>query len=162
MITLTFGCKKTTQSIHSNENNNQLWISTFNKKLTDVIVSDVFSPPQTSRIYAYANIAAYESIRSGDDKYPSLTEKLNGFKPIPKTPFPIDPLISGITSFSLVSKKLVYDSIPIHDALHSFYRLKKKSGIKMSIIDNSIAYGKMVSDLILNRIQHDGYLERTT
>ena len=162
VINLTFGCKKTTQSIHSNENNDQLWISTFNKKLTDVIVSDVFSPPQTSRIYAYANLAAYESMRSGDDKYATFTDKLNGFESIPTTDLKIDPLISAITSFSLVSKKLVYDSIPIHDALHSFYRLKKKSGTKKSIIDNSITYGKKVSDLILDRVENDGYLERTS
>ena len=52
---------------------------------------------------------------------------------IPMTDLEIDPLISAITSFSLVSKKLVYDSIPIHDALHSFYRLKK-SGRSPSLI----------------------------
>jgi hypothetical protein len=30
------------------------------KALTAVIVHDIFSPPVASRIYAYANIAAYE------------------------------------------------------------------------------------------------------
>jgi hypothetical protein len=32
------------------------------KQLTDIIVHDIFSPPQASRIYAYASIAAYEAM----------------------------------------------------------------------------------------------------
>ena len=33
------------------------------RQLTDVIVYDIFSPPQASRAYAYASVAAYEAIR---------------------------------------------------------------------------------------------------
>ncbi len=32
-------------------------------QLTKVIIHDVFSPPVSSRIYAYTNLAAYEAIR---------------------------------------------------------------------------------------------------
>lgn len=32
------------------------------KALTDVIVHDIFSPPVASRIYLYANVAAYETL----------------------------------------------------------------------------------------------------
>ena len=31
--------------------------------LTNVIVYDIFSPPQASRAYAYASVAAYEALR---------------------------------------------------------------------------------------------------
>ncbi|HLG40045.1 MAG TPA: hypothetical protein VI461_10265, partial [Chitinophagaceae bacterium] len=42
------------------------------KALTDVIVHDIFSPPVASRIYVYANIAAYEVLVKADDSCKSL------------------------------------------------------------------------------------------
>jgi hypothetical protein len=53
------------------------------QKLTDVIVYDIFSPPVSSRIYAYSNLAFYEAIRFADTSNPSILQKLKGFKQIP-------------------------------------------------------------------------------
>ena len=49
------------------------------KALTDVIVHDVFSPPVASRIYVYANIAAYEVLVQSNNNYISLQTQLNSF-----------------------------------------------------------------------------------
>jgi len=38
------------------------------KRLTDVIVHDIFSPPVASRIYAYPSVAAYEAVRTAYGK----------------------------------------------------------------------------------------------
>jgi hypothetical protein len=41
------------------------------KQVNDVIVYDIFSPPQASRVYAYASIATYEVLRHGETRcYP--------------------------------------------------------------------------------------------
>src|SRR5882762_6134616 len=42
------------------------------KKITDIIVYDIFSPPVASRIYAYASVAAYEALIRQDKNYISL------------------------------------------------------------------------------------------
>ncbi len=51
-------------------------LSSWNKKLTRVIISDVFSPPVCSRIYAYANIAAYEALVPANSTHKSFAGKL--------------------------------------------------------------------------------------
>ena len=56
----------------------------WNNKLTQVIISDIFTPAVCSRIYAYANIAAYEALRSGYKNYYSYAGKLNGLQSVPQ------------------------------------------------------------------------------
>ena len=52
-------------------------------QLTKVIIYDVFSPPVSSRIYAYTSLAAYEAIRFQEPGSASLTEKMQGFTTMP-------------------------------------------------------------------------------
>src|ERR1044071_6467401 len=54
------------------------------RKLTDVMVHDIFSPPVASRIYAYANLAAYEALVPGYPNYQSLAGQLKNLKDLPK------------------------------------------------------------------------------
>jgi hypothetical protein len=56
------------------------------KQVTEVIVYDIFSPPQASRVYAYASVAAYEALRQGDTTYRTLAGQLNGLAPVPAPP----------------------------------------------------------------------------
>ncbi|MEY3187148.1 MAG: hypothetical protein RL675_974, partial [Bacteroidota bacterium] len=53
------------------------------KKLTDIIVVDIFTPPVASRIYANSALAMYEAMRHQREGYPSITAKLNAFEPMP-------------------------------------------------------------------------------
>src|SRR3954466_8552497 len=53
-------------------------------QLTSVIVYDIFSPPQASRAYAYASVAAYETLRNDHAKtYKTLAGQLNGLSRVP-------------------------------------------------------------------------------
>src|SRR5687768_8053485 len=56
---------------------------TWNQKLTQVIITDVLTPPVCARAYAYTNVAAYEGLRHGFPGYPSYASKLNDLKDIP-------------------------------------------------------------------------------
>lgn len=49
------------------------------KALTRVIVHDIFSPPVASRIYLYANFAAYEAVVPSQKKYKSLHNLVSFF-----------------------------------------------------------------------------------
>src|SRR5688500_16500372 len=51
--------------------------------MTSVIVYDIFSPPQASRAYAYASVAAYEALRHDDSTHQSLAVQLNGLTAVP-------------------------------------------------------------------------------
>ena len=51
--------------------------------ITSVIVYDIFSPPQASRVYSYSSVAAYEVLRQSDTTYRSLAGQLRGLTPVP-------------------------------------------------------------------------------
>ena len=53
------------------------------KKLTDIIVVDIFTPPVASRIYANTSLAMYEALRFENSSAPSITAKLKGFDAMP-------------------------------------------------------------------------------
>jgi hypothetical protein len=135
----------------------------WNKKLTDVIVKDIFSPPVASRIYVYPNIAAYEVLRLEHADYESLAGQLRDFRGIPspekgkKYYFPL----ASIVAFSTVSQKLVFagDEIQTHE--QDYLQKVKDIGITKEVFNNSVAYGREVGNHILAWVTKDGYLERT-
>jgi hypothetical protein len=53
------------------------------KKLTDIIVVDIFTPPVASRIYANTSLAMYEALRFENSSAPSITAKLKDFDAMP-------------------------------------------------------------------------------
>ena len=55
------------------------------KKLNDVVLENNFPPMIASRNYAYANIAAYECMVAGDDRFQSLAGQI---KHLPTMPAP--------------------------------------------------------------------------
>src|ERR1044072_8423003 len=65
------------------------------KALTDVIIHDIFSPPVASRIYAYANISAYEVLAKAGNQYPSLHGLL---KEMPSIPAPHQKISSSLAA----------------------------------------------------------------
>src|ERR1700730_2230812 len=79
------------------------------KALTDVIVHDIFSPPVASRIYVYANIAAYEVlVKEHAAEYRSLYKQVKSFPEIPSSNKKISASLASIYSCLLVGKKLVF------------------------------------------------------
>jgi hypothetical protein len=53
------------------------------QQLTNTMVYDIFSPPQASRVYSYASIAAYEVFRQGDTTWRSLAGQVRNMPPVP-------------------------------------------------------------------------------
>lgn len=135
----------------------------YNRKLTDVIVSDIFTPPVASRIYAYSNIAAFEAIRFQDSLHTSLAGQLNGLDKLPE-PEPgksyYYPLAS-IVAFTEVAQKLVFDQEQIQQMQASMLQEVKKLGIEDALFDNSVQFGRAIADKILKWAYDDGYNRRT-
>ncbi|MBT2159999.1 vanadium-dependent haloperoxidase [Zobellia sp. KMM 6746] len=138
-------------------------ISTYNRKLTDVIVADIFTPPVASRIYAYANIAAYEGIRFQDDSKQSLGGQLNDLDNLSKPEankayyYPLTSLVA----FTDVAKSLVFDLELIDNMQKELLSDVQEIGIDKKTYENSVSLGEKLGKEILARASKDGYLRRT-
>ncbi|MFC1225268.1 vanadium-dependent haloperoxidase [Pedobacter sp. BG31] len=130
------------------------------KALSDIIVNDIFSPPVVSRIFVYANIAAYEIQVKNCKHFLSLSGQLNGFKGIP---YPDQKQVSyslaATYAYWQIGKKLVFSEQAALDSLDSILSWYKAKGYPDTIVKNSIVYGKTVSDTVLKWVDQDQYKE---
>ncbi len=129
------------------------------KALTDVVVHDVFSPNVASRIYVYANIAAYEVLVKQQPGYRSLYGQIASFPKIAEPAQPISPSLAAVYAFLLVGKKLVFSEAVMEDSVNhilAWYK-SKKAGTKLYTA--SLAYGKQVADTVMKWVNADQYRE---
>ncbi len=134
-----------------------------NRALTDVIVSDIFAPPVSSRIYTYPNIAAYECARYMDSNRPSLAGQLNGLQAVavPETGKIYYYPLSALVAFTGVAKALVFDQERIAKQQAELLNKVQEIGIDKEIYTNSVAFGEAMAEKILEWSQKDGYNRRT-
>lgn len=138
-------------------------LSRYNRALTNVIVSDIFTPPVASRIYAYPNIAAYEGIRFMDSSKVSLAGQLNGLQALPlpdKNKEYYYPLVSMV-AFTNVGEALVFDLEKVDALEKKILQEVQDIGMDSEIYANSVAYGEELATAILAWATKDGYLQRT-
>ncbi len=134
------------------------------KKLTDVIVHDIFSPPVASRIYAYPNIAAYEVLRQGNSEYATMAGQLTELEGVPK------PEVNGeycyplaaVHAFLTVSKALIFSEEKINEFEVEVYQDYKKMGVPSSVYQRSMDYGSAVAKHILAWADGDNYKQTRT
>ncbi len=130
------------------------------KKLTDIIVVDIFSPPVASRIYANCSIAMYEAIRFQSKESPSISAMLKGFDPMP---LPVsgrnyDFTIAAIRAFCETAKKVTFSAPEIaqyEDSLINLYA----EGLDKAVLDSSISFGDAVASVVGKRLGKDNYKE---
>jgi hypothetical protein len=134
------------------------------KKLTDVIVHDIFSPPVASRIYAYPSVAAYEVMVKSDTTLPSFAGKLNELTvvPSPQTDQVISYPVAAVHAFLETGKALIFSEQKITDYQESLYDEFREIGVPEWVLEPSLAYGKRVSDHILEWSSTDNYKETRT
>ena len=134
------------------------------KKLTDVIVHDIFSPPQASRIYAYASIAAYQAALPEFPEYRTLDEQL---KQLANTPQPeagkeyCFPLASA-HAFLTVGKALIFSEDKIQQFQEELFSEFKAIEMPSSTYERSLAYGEQVAKHILAWADKDNYKQTRT
>ncbi len=130
-------------------------------KTTDIIVHDIFSPVVAARIYAYASIALYETLRHGDSSYKSLAGQLHELTEVPAPPSDpaVDIHIAGMHAYTTVAKALVFSEVDMEDFRVAIYDDLKSKGVPESTIAASKAYGQTVADHILAWSKKDNYAE---
>ena len=134
------------------------------KKLTDVIVHDIFSPPVASRVYAYPAIAAYEVMASSDQDFKTLAGQVRDLQ---ATPEPEDGKVcsypvAAVYAFLETSKALIFSEWQIEEFQTVILAKMKAQGIPEAIYERSVSYGKQMSDHVLAWADRDHYKETRT
>ena len=130
------------------------------KKLTDIIVVDIFSPPVASRIYANTSVALYEAIRFQQERAPSIALRLKGFgkMPEPEKGVVYDFSLAAIQSFCETAKKVTFSAPEItkyQDSMIGRYA----AGLEPEVVQRSIAFGQAIADVVAKRLGSDQYKE---
>jgi hypothetical protein len=130
-------------------------------RLTEVMTHNIFSPPVASRIYAYAHLAAYETLAQGDSNYTSLAGQLNGFTGVPKpdTSKPIDYPFASLIAMMEVGKTLTFAADQTDRILDTLNKLAKEHGMPEEMQKNSVSYGVSVGKAVLAWGSKDNYAQ---
>lgn len=133
------------------------------KKLTDVIVYDIFTPPVASRIYAYATLAAYEAVRyDGAPSHASITSQLAGFSDMPQPEKGKSYLfaLAGVKAMMTVGQQLTFSKDTLRAFEQTLYRRIQDSGtVDEETFRRSVEFGQRVGQRILERASQDQYKE---
>ena len=133
------------------------------KKLTDVIVYDIFSPPVASRVYVYPNIAAYEVIRHLDPaKYESLAGQVTDLTEAAAPDEGVDLHLASLHAFLQVGKALIFSEAKIDEYREKLYTRLEEHGLPSSLKKKSLAYGVDVANHILAWADKDMYKQTRT
>ncbi|UZR92502.1 vanadium-dependent haloperoxidase [Chondrinema litorale] len=134
------------------------------KKLTDIIVHDIFSPPVASRIYSYPSIAAYEIMVQENPEFRSLQNQLTDLKDVPQADknkeycFPL----AAINAFLMTGKTMIFSEDKMESYQQEIYNDFKNSGISQEVYDRSMAYGEQVAKHIIQWSGSDNYKQTRT
>jgi hypothetical protein len=140
-------------------------LSMWNKKLTDVIITDVFSPPVCSRIYAYCNVAAYEALVPSNHSYTSFAKRMNRLTNVPPPSSKIDSAyfpISSIIAFTTVAQKLLFNTDAMKEMEDEYLAELEGLSLNETQRDLAVEYGRKVGQHIIAWATADGYVQRNS
>lgn len=166
-IILLFSACNDTVSVKENPNfqadaANPEFVHRTLKKVTDVIVHDIFSPPVASRVYAYTSIAGYEAMIPTGSKYKTLAGQLTALEAVPKPKGEICHPVASVSAMLKIGKTLTFSEVKIDTFEQIITEEFRQLGIPQTILDNSIAYGKTVAKHVLDWADKDNYKQTRT
>jgi hypothetical protein len=130
------------------------------KKLTDLIITDIFTPPVASRVYVYPLLAAYEAGKFSEKDAASITAQLKGFgaMPMPENGKNYNFTIAAIKALCTTSKKVIFSTKEI-DAFEEKTLGELKIGLAEDVFNNSVSFGDSVANTVIKRLNSDNYKE---
>jgi len=130
------------------------------QQLTNTMVYDIFSPPQASRVYSYASVAAYEAIRQGDTTWRSLAGQVRQMPAVPQPDRTKEYsfALAGVRAFLTVSHQLTFSRERM-DSVRTAMSERYKAGLSDEVYDRSIAYGDTVARHVLAWAGKDRFKE---
>ncbi len=158
LVILVFGCSSNSGEHKANVQNPDFTHRTL-KKVTDLIVHDIFSPPVASRIYAYVSIAGYEALIPQNGNYLSLAGQLTGLEAAPQPEagkeycFPL----ASVQAMMKVGKALVFSEDKMDEFYAKIMEEFKEAGVPDDVFERSVSYGVAVADHIMAWSSKDNY-----
>ena len=130
------------------------------KKLTDIIITDIFSPPVASRVYVYPMLAAYEAGKFSNADAISITAQLKGFEgmPTPESGKKYNYTVAAIKALCTTSKKVIFSTKEI-DAFEAKIFDELKGTMPEDEFNNSVSFGESVANVVIKRLDSDNYKE---
>ena len=120
------------------------------QQLTSTMVYDIFSPPQASRVYSYASIAAYEIYRQGDTTWRSLAGQVRNMPPVPAPDRSKEYSwsLAGLRAFLTVSHQLTFSRERM-DSVRTAMSERYAAELPNEVYERSIAYGDSIAKHVL-------------
>jgi hypothetical protein len=130
------------------------------KKLTDIIITDIFTPPVASRVYVYPLLAAHEAGRFNNQNTTSLCAILKGFEPMPNPTAgqKYDFVVAAIKAFCTTAKKVIF-SVKEIEAFEKETLAALKTRCSEEEFNRSVAFGEQVAAVVIKRLASDNYKE---
>jgi hypothetical protein len=161
IILLGVGCKEKNERIADPKLlTNQNLLHDNLHQLTEVIILDMFSPPVSSRIYAYTSLAAYEAVKFDKPGYASITQRLKGFPemPVPDKDKKYNFLLASTKAFFTVAEKITFSKDTLLNYENKLYE-DFKSLLDEDNFKRSLQFGEAVGNAVLERTKIDNYKE---
>lgn len=129
-------------------------------QLTQVIIHDMFPPPNASRIYAYASLAAYEAARFTQPGYTSVTARLHGFKamPEPEAGKAYNYLLAASNAFFTVAENITFSKDSMQGYKKALFA-DFQSLLDKETYERSLKFGEQIGANIMARAKTDNYKE---
>lgn len=124
------------------------------KALTTIVVHDIFSPPVASRIYLYANTAAYIAASNGGSGFEKYNLRLPQVAP---PAMAVHTELATVFAFIKTAQRFVFSEAMLQDSLQQYLLLFKT--LPQPTIDASLLYGQTVADSVIAWSEKDGYKE---
>ncbi|GJG87045.1 hypothetical protein tb265_22260 [Gemmatimonadetes bacterium T265] len=127
--------------------------------VTGTMTYDIISPPQGSRVYAYAAVAAYEAMRPGYPGYRTLAGQLHGLDSLPKPgPGSIYYPLAGIRAYLTVGRQLTFSRARM-DSLRAAMDAEYQRRLRSDEFARSVAYGDTIAGRVLKWAGGDRFLK---
>lgn len=131
------------------------------KKLNDVVLENNFPPMIATRNYAYANIAAYETMAAGNDSFVTLSGQIRHLPPMP-VPDPakeIDFSLAALFSFCKVGNAVTFPEGSMMAYYDDLKKQAKSAGMTSAILKNTIEFSDTVVATVLKWSKSDNYAQ---
>jgi len=131
------------------------------KKLNDIVLENNFPPMIASRNYAYANIAAYETMVAGNPQFQSLSGQI---KHLPAMPKPeagktIDFALATLLSFTKVGNAVTFPEGSMMGYYDDLTKMADNVNMSPDVLKNTMDFSDTVVAAILRWSKKDNYAQ---
>jgi len=162
-IVSLFSCKKSNPNYLAEVNNAAFYHETM-KKITDIMVYDIFSPPVASRIYSRVAIAGYEAAIAGDPEFLSLSSQIKALpampKPIPGKEYAYP--IASIKAMVNIGRTLLFSEDKMNVYETELMAKYNAIGVPADVLKRSLSFGDSISGAVLKWTGTDNYKQSRT